>query len=76
MSRVRNALFVIVAICLMGGLLYAQAKQAVATIPGAQLVVLPGLGHGQTMARVDLIAPIVREFLQRAESAQRKRRTV
>jgi pimeloyl-ACP methyl ester carboxylesterase len=46
---------------------HAQAEQAAAAIPNAQFVSLPGLGHGETMARLDLVVPLVREFLRRAQ---------
>lgn len=46
---------------------HGLAERAAAQIPGAQFVSLPGLNHGQTMARSDLVVPMVREFLQRAQ---------
>lgn len=46
----------------------ARAKQAATTIPGAQFVALPKLGHGQTMARLDLVVPAVLNFLQRVRA--------
>jgi pimeloyl-ACP methyl ester carboxylesterase len=49
-----------------GDEVHVLAKQAAAQISNAEFVSLPGLGHGETIERVDLVAPIVREFLRRA----------
>jgi pimeloyl-ACP methyl ester carboxylesterase len=43
---------------------HAQARQAASAIPNAQFVSLPGLAHGETMARRDLVVPLVRNFLK------------
>ncbi len=48
-----------------GDEVHALARQAAAQIPNAEFVSLPGLGHGETIERVDLVAPLVREFLRR-----------
>jgi hypothetical protein len=34
----------------------------------AQFISIPELGHGETIRRVDLVAPLVREFLDRAST--------
>jgi pimeloyl-ACP methyl ester carboxylesterase len=44
---------------------HALAERAALQIPAAEFVSLPGLHHGETMARVDLIVPLVRKFLLR-----------
>jgi pimeloyl-ACP methyl ester carboxylesterase len=44
---------------------HPRARQAAGEIPGAEFVSLPGLHHGETMARADLVVPLVREFLLR-----------
>jgi pimeloyl-ACP methyl ester carboxylesterase len=41
------------------------AERAAAQIPNARFVSLPDLNHAETMARSDLVAPMVREFLNR-----------
>jgi pimeloyl-ACP methyl ester carboxylesterase len=46
---------------------HARARQATAKIPSAQFASLPGLDHGQTMKRVDLIVPLVRSFLRQTQ---------
>lgn len=49
------------------GQFYGQARQAAQAMPGAEFVALPGINHGQTFERSDIVAPIVREFIQRVE---------
>ncbi|MDO8749575.1 MAG: alpha/beta fold hydrolase [Dehalococcoidia bacterium] len=44
---------------------FAGAKEAAAFIPRAEFFSLPGLNHGQGMARSDLVLPRVRKFLER-----------
>jgi pimeloyl-ACP methyl ester carboxylesterase len=46
---------------------HARAEEASTQIPNAQFVSLPGLGHGETIERVDLVAPLVRDFLRQAQ---------
>jgi len=45
---------------------HAQAAQAAAAIRKSQFVTIPGVAHGETMARVDLVAPLVQDFLRSA----------
>jgi pimeloyl-ACP methyl ester carboxylesterase len=45
---------------------HEKAEKTAAQIQGAQFVSIPGLGHGETIERADLVAPLVREFLTRA----------
>jgi pimeloyl-ACP methyl ester carboxylesterase len=40
------------------------AERGAAGIAGARFVSLPGLDHGETITRSDLVVPIVREFLK------------
>ncbi len=42
---------------------FPGAKAASALVPGARFVSFPGLGHGETGARVDLVAPPILRFL-------------
>jgi pimeloyl-ACP methyl ester carboxylesterase len=49
---------------------YARAKKAASDVPNAQFVPLTGLRHGETMARIDLVAPLVRDFLREAHAAR------
>lgn len=44
------------------------AEKAAGEIPNAQFASLPGLAHGQTIARLDLVVPLVREFLNQARA--------
>lgn len=46
-----------------------QAKAGAALVPGATWVSLPGLDHGQTMQRSDVVLPHVRAFLARVAHA-------
>ncbi len=43
--------------------LFPGAKAASAQVPGARFVSFPGLGHLETAARVDLVAPPILRFL-------------
>lgn len=45
---------------------HAKAAQAAGRILNSQFISIPGLGHGETIQHVDLIAPLVRGFLDRA----------
>ncbi len=44
------------------------ARQAAADIADARFVSLPGLTHGQTIERPDLVVPVVRNFLKRIQA--------
>ncbi|MEN6369134.1 MAG: alpha/beta hydrolase [Thermotogota bacterium] len=44
---------------------HALAEKAAAGIPNARFVSLPGLTHGETIERPDLVVPVVRNFLSR-----------
>ena len=48
---------------------YEDAKRAAALIPNATFVSFPGLNHGQTNRRSDLVLPHVEAFLARASQA-------
>ena len=45
---------------------HAKAAQAAGRISNAQFISIPELGHSETIQRVDLVAPLVRDFLDRA----------
>ncbi len=47
---------------------FPGAKAASALIPGARFVSFPGLGHGETGARVDLVAPPILRFLAEVDA--------
>jgi pimeloyl-ACP methyl ester carboxylesterase len=47
---------------------HSLAEKATRQIRSAEFVSLPGLAHGQTMARPDLVVPVVRSFLQRVRA--------
>ncbi len=42
---------------------FPLSRECAARIPGARFVGLPGLEHAQVTARIDLVLPMVREFL-------------
>ncbi len=46
---------------------FKGAKAACALVPGAQFLSFPGLGHVETGARVDLVAPLILRFLAGAD---------
>lgn len=50
---------------------FPGAKEAVASIPHATFFSLPGVNHGQGMARIDLVMPKVKEFLGKVPAAAR-----
>jgi pimeloyl-ACP methyl ester carboxylesterase len=50
----------------------AGTREAAGYIPGAKFVSLPGLDHGPSFARSDLILPVIREFLTSAGNKKRK----
>ncbi len=47
---------------------YDRARRAARQIPNARFASLPGLRHGETMQRLDLVVPMVREFLRAAHA--------
>ncbi len=47
---------------------FQAAKAASALVPGARFVSFPGLGHGETGARVDVVAPPVLRFLAEVDA--------
>ncbi len=47
---------------------FLGAKAASALIPGARFVSFPGLGHGETAARADLVVPRILPFLAQVDA--------
>lgn len=47
---------------------YAEARRSAAAIPGASFLTLPGLDHGQTIARSDLVIPAILDFIQTVDA--------
>lgn len=47
---------------------HALAEKATHQIESAEFISLPGLAHGQTIERPDLVVPVVRNFLKRIQA--------
>ena len=49
---------------------FPAAKESAASIPGARFFSLPGLDHGQTINRIDLVLPHIKKFLAEVNRKQ------